>query len=65
MGDPSTLQMMEQGELSAFKLLTSVENRSLLDQTIQTYGSMGMCSYSTIAMMYNQQVKASKQSLSW
>lgn len=65
MGDPSTLRMMEKKELSSFKELTGVSNRKLLDNVINQYCNIGMCNYSTILMMYNEQNKASKESLSW
>ena len=65
MGDPSTLRMMEKQELSAFKQLTKVQNRQLLDSVITQYCNIGMCNYNTIQMMYNQQNKASKEKLNW
>lgn len=65
MGDPSTLRMMEKEELKAFKSLTKVNNRTLLDSVIRQYCNIGMCNYSTIMMMYNEQNSASKKSLEW
>lgn len=65
MGDPSTLRMMEQENLKAFKELIKVTNHSLLNDVIKTYCEIGMCNYSTILMMYKEQEKASKQTLQW
>lgn len=65
MGDPMTLRMMEKEELKAFKELTKVENRRLLDNVIEQYCNIGMCNYNTILMMYREQNRANKQSLAW
>lgn len=65
MGDPATLRMMENEELDAFKQLTNVTNRKLLDEVIRTYTAIGMGNYSTILMMYNEQLEASQQKLKW
>ena len=65
MDDPSTLRMMEQENLKAFKELTKASNTSLLKNVIKTYCNIGMCNYSTILMMYNEQNKASKKTLKW
>jgi len=65
MGDPYTLRMMEKENLNAFKELTKVTNTSLLKNAIKTYCEIGMCNYSTILMMYNEQTKASNKTLEW
>lgn len=65
MDDPSTLRMMEKENLNAFKELTKAKNTRLLNSVIKTYCEIGMCNYSTILLMYNEQNKASKESLSW
>ena len=65
MDDPSTLRMMEEENLDAFKELTKVTNTSLLKKVIKTYCDIGMCNYSTILMMYKEQEKASKKTLEW
>lgn len=65
MGDPSTLRMMENENLNAFKKLIKVNNTPLLKNVIKTYCEIGMCNYSTILMMYNEQNKASKKTLKW
>lgn len=65
MDDPSTLRMMEQENLKAFKKLTKASNTSLLKDVIKTYCDIGMCNYSTILMMYNEQSKASQKTLKW
>jgi hypothetical protein len=65
MGDPSTLRMMEEENLKAFKELIKATNVSLLQKVIKTYCDIGMCNYTTILMMYKQEDKASKKSLEW
>ena len=65
MGQPSTLRMMEREELSCFKELTKVKNKSLLKSVIKTYCDIGMCNYSTILMMYNEEEKSTNQKLEW
>jgi len=65
MGDPSTLRMMEKEELDNFKRLTKVKNRKLLDNVIKQYCNIGMCNYNTIYMIYQEQLKASEESLNW
>ena len=65
MDNPSTLRMMEKNHLDCFKKLTKATNRKLLDKVIKTYCNIGMCHYNTILMMYNEQLKASKESLKW
>mgnify|MGYP000707609681 CR=1 FL=1 len=52
-------------ELKSFKQLTDIKNRKLLDSVIATYCEIGMCNYSTILMMYQEQLKASKKELTW
>ncbi len=63
--DPVTLRMMEDENMSAFKELIQVTNTALLRQVIDTYCEIGMCNYSTIWMMYEEQAKASNKSLRW
>ena len=65
MDDASTLRMMEEENLRAFKELTKASNISLLKEVTKTYCDIGMCNYSTILMMYDDQEKASKESLKW
>ena len=57
--------MMEDENMSAFKELIQVTNTALLRQVIDTYCEIGMCNYSTIWMMYEEQAKASNKSLRW
>ncbi len=57
--------MLENQELKSFKELTSATNKILLDDVISKYCNVGMCNYNTINMMYNQELKASKQKLAW
>lgn len=65
MCNPSTLRMMEKQNLKAFKYLTIVDDKELLQKTINEYCSIDMCNYSTIKMMYDTHYKASKEKLSW
>ncbi len=65
MDDPSTLRMMENENLNAFKKLTTKSNTTLLRNVIKTYCDIGMCNYTTILMMYEEQNKASKETLKW
>ncbi|MDP2335164.1 MAG: hypothetical protein Q8N05_01705 [Bacteroidota bacterium] len=65
MDDPSTLRMMEQENLNAFKELIKITNTSLLKDVIKDCCDIGMCNYATILMMYKEQDKASKKSLEW
>lgn len=63
----STLRMMEQENLRAFKEATQAKDRKIMDNVIETYckGALDMCTYSNIQMMYNENEKASKQDLKW
>lgn len=65
MDDATTLRMMENEELKAFKELIGAENRRLLQKTIDKYCGIGMCDYSTINMMYKEELKAESKSLDW
>lgn len=65
MDNPSTLRIMEKEELKCFKELTKAKNRKLLDRVIRTYCEIGMCNYSTILMMYKEELKASSEELEW
>lgn len=65
MNDPMTLRMMEDENMKAFKQLIRATNTSLLKQVIDTYCGIGMCNYSTIWMMYQEQNKAAGSSLKW
>jgi hypothetical protein len=62
----TTLRMMENENLKAFKAATKATNRSVMDRVIQDYcGDVDMCSYTNILMMYNENMKAGSTSLSW
>ncbi|ORM74419.1 hypothetical protein HA48_03930 [Pantoea wallisii] len=67
MCQPTTLRMMEQQNLSAFKKLTQAKDRKVMDRVIKDYcnGSLDMCNYTTIEMMYQQNLKASGEKLTW
>ena len=63
----TTLRMMEQQRLEAFKKASQATKRKIMDRVIKDYcqGAVDMCSYSTIWMMYEQNLKASEKSLEW
>ena len=63
----TTLRMMEQQNLEAFKKASKAKNRKIMDRVIKDYceGSVDMCNYSTIWMMYQQNLAASEKSLEW
>ncbi|QIX95262.1 hypothetical protein [Cedecea sp. FDAARGOS_727] len=67
MCQPTTLRMMEQENLTAFKKLTQANDRKVMDRVIQDYcdGGLDMCTYTTIEMMYQENVKANNQKLTW
>lgn len=65
MDDPVTLRLMEKENLDAFKQLTKVSDKDLLKEVIKTYCEIDMCNYSTILLMYNEQKKASEETLEW
>lgn len=66
MCQPSTLRMMEQQNLNAFKEATRATNREIMDRVIKDYCyTIDMCSYTTILMMYKENLKASRQHLEW
>ena len=65
MDDASTLRMMEQENLKAFKELITVTNTTLLAKVMKTYCDIGMCNYTTILMMYKEQAKAGTKTLEW
>lgn len=61
----STLRVMEKYELVSFKQATEATDKKIMQQVIDTYckGKSEMCSYSTVVMMYRQNLKASPQKL--
>ena len=65
----SLLRMMEEEELESFKKLTKAKEGSILNNVMQTYCQDFMaddwCRYSMILMMYEQEVKAAGEKLSW
>ena len=65
MNDPLTLRMMEEENLACFKKLIRITNTDLLQNVINTYCEIGMCNYSMILIMYEEQSKASKKTLKW
>lgn len=67
MCQPSVLRMMEKENLDAFKKLTKVADRNIIDGIIDSYCNSGldMCNYSTILMMYKENFKASRETLEW
>jgi hypothetical protein len=65
MNDPSTLKVMQEENLKSFKQLTGIANTNLLSKVIKQVCDIGMCSYQTILVMYQQQEKDSKEDLKW
>ncbi|MDF4305879.1 hypothetical protein P3697_01545 [Vibrio parahaemolyticus] len=67
MCNATTLRMMEQQNLQAFKRATKAQNRQIMDRVIHDYcnNALDMCDYNTILMMYEQNEQAIKQELSW
>ena len=63
----TTLRMMEQENLNAFKKASKATDRAVMDQVIRDYcgGGLDLCNYSTIYMMYQENVKAGNQELTW
>ena len=62
-----TLRMIEKQNLKAFKSLTQVKDRKILDSVIALYcdPAYSSCHYSTLWMMYRQNEKAAGESLAW
>lgn len=67
MCQPTTLRMMENENLDAFKKLTKASDRKVLDRVIKDYCKSGldMCTYSNLEMMYQENAKASGEELTW
>ncbi|OJT38317.1 hypothetical protein [Serratia plymuthica] len=66
MDNPATLRMMEKTNLDAFKKLTEATDKKLLKKVIKTYcDQIDMCTYQNLQMMYDRDLDASKQNLSW
>lgn len=63
----TTLRMMEEQSLTAFKSATKAADRAVMDRVIKDYCQSGldMCNYPTIFMMYQQNEKAGAKSLEW
>ena len=61
------LRMMEQQNLDAFKKGTQAKNRAVMDRAIKDYCNSGldMCNYTTIMMMYDENVAAGAKELDW
>lgn len=63
----TTLRMMENQNLKAFKEASKASNRAVMNRVIKDYCNSGleMCNYTTILMMYKQNLKAGAKSLAW
>ena len=59
MNDEATRNASERFELRAFYQLTKVENRELLDFAIEDSCGLDMCNYTSIKMVYDEQLEAS------
>lgn len=60
--DAGTLKKLEKSEMDAFKELTKAKNREILDKVIETYCASGTCLYSSLLLMYNEQLKGPSES---
>ncbi len=67
MCQPTTLRMMENQNMQAFKEAIKATDRVIMDRVIKDYcnGAISMCSYTTILMMYKQNKNANEKSLEW
>ena len=65
MDNPEMLKLMESSELKSFQDLTHSSDRKTLDKAINESCSIGICIYSMISMMYNQELVNSNKKLSW
>ena len=65
MDSESTLRLMENENLKAFKELLQAEDKDTLVRIIKQYCGIGMCNYATILMMYKEEIKAKGTSLNW
>jgi len=65
MDSESTLRMMEEQNLEAFKKLLSAQDNDVLRRVINQCCGVGMCNYATIHMMYEQEMAAKGKSLKW
>lgn len=60
------LRMMEKTNLDTFKKLTEATDKKLLKKVIRTCcDQIDMCTYQNLQMMYDRDLDASKQNLSW
>lgn len=59
------LRMLEKNQLSSFKILTRATNKKLLDKIINKECSKKSCSYTIVKMLYESEIRASKEKLSW
>ena len=64
---PTTLRVMEEEELRAFKALASRDiDRKLFGIVYKDFCvAIGDCAYSTLAMMYRMEQRASEKKLQW
>ena len=59
--------MMERENLDAFKEASQAKDERIMGQVINDYcdSDLDMCNYSTINMMYKENLNSSKESLKW
>lgn len=65
MDTPQVLRMMEGEQLASFKKLLKATDLPLLKRMENDMCRLNMCNYQTIWMMYEENYKASKNSLEW
>ena len=61
----NSLLLMEKENYQAFQALIQVNNKKLLDKVIKTYCGIGMCNYTTILKMYQEQEKLRAKGEHW
>ena len=59
--DEETLKMIVKDNMSAFKNLTQVDDKKLLQKVIDKYCAIDMCSYEDLNNMYKEELEKSKQ----
>lgn len=65
MDSPSLARQMEQQQLSSFKSLIQAEDRNTLDACISNLKIIDSLDYTMLKAMYDNEVQAKNQKLSW
>lgn len=61
----SIARAMEQEQLESFKVLTEAKDRKILDSVISQLKMIDMINYSTMKAMYDDELEASQEELTW